>query len=253
MASAETWVSSELDEGILLSEKEENGIVTRTYISPLLELPMEENRDPLVLPKECPTPYFCPHCGNGIGSSGAFTMHLRACQRRLPTVLEEEELPAKPQVNNRSCHVKFESKEAHLKLDKPVKTWNNSKFGPFRCIFCHQEFEVPFGLGQMRRRYACDECGQKARAEEADRKNKPKIPRKLLGCNRCGKEYKLEGFLVRHQMLCQGITPKRKREYEVYEVTKKMKREDEVAELKLEGEFHEMSKIKREDECHEVS
>ncbi|KAH8234238.1 hypothetical protein KR038_004459, partial [Drosophila bunnanda] len=208
MASAETWISSEVEKGILLSETEENGVVTRTYIAPLLEQEKMDNSDPLALPKEYPMPYFCPHCGNGIGSSGAFTMHLRACQRRVTGVHHKEDLP-----------VKFEpqsSSGGDLKLEKSnpnAKSWRKSYSGPFECIFCSKEFRVQLEHGQVRRRYACDDCGQKARAEEAERQRNPKGKGKTLTCDRCGKMYKLEGFLVRHQLLCQGFTVKRKREF----------------------------------------
>ncbi|KAH8252707.1 hypothetical protein KR032_001446, partial [Drosophila birchii] len=227
MESTETLFSSELEKGILLSETEENGIVTRTYIAPLLEPEKVENPDPLTLPKEYPMPYFCPHCGNGIGSSGAFTMHLRACQRRLAGVHHKEDLPAK-----------FEQEPAtrgHVKLEKSytdVKTWRKTFPRPFQCIFCSKDFKVQLEHGQVRRRYACDECGQKARAEEAERKKNPKVKRQWLGCDRCGKQYKLEGFLVRHQMVCQGFKVKRKREYEIHEIKKlKCNEKDEVTEV----------------------
>ncbi|KAH8285296.1 hypothetical protein KR054_007441, partial [Drosophila jambulina] len=223
MASAETWILSEVEKGILLSETEENGVVTRTYIAPMLEPEKVEIPDPLALPKEpkeYPMPYFCPHCGNGIGSSGAFTMHLRACQRRLAGASHKEELP-----------VKFEPPPAtrrHQELEQSYpdfKHWSKSIFGPFQCIFCSKEFKVQFADGQVRRRYACDDCGQKARAEEAERQKNPKVTRQTLACDRCGKQYKLEGFLVRHQLLCQGFSVKKKREYKIHEVTKKKREE----------------------------
>ncbi|KAH8366313.1 hypothetical protein KR200_010455, partial [Drosophila serrata] len=223
MASAENWISSEVEQGILLSETEENGIVTRTYIAPMLEHEKMENKDPLALPKKYPMPYFCPHCGNGIGSSGAFTMHLRACQRRMAGGQRQADFPAKfePQPSQKSY--------------PHVKPWRKTYSGPFQCIFCSKEFEVKLEHGQGRRRYACDDCGQKARAKEAERQKNPKVKGKSLTCDRCGKKYKLEGFLVRHQILCQGISEKKKKSetpYEIHEITKK-KLEEKIEVIEL--------------------
>ncbi|KAH8309014.1 hypothetical protein KR059_004951, partial [Drosophila kikkawai] len=235
MASAEIWISWEEDKGILLSETEENGIVTRTYIAPLTEPKKVENSDTLALPKNYPMPFFCPHCGNGIGSSGAFSMHLRACQRRLGGVDHKKILPAKlmPQPATRK----------HLKLEKSVPDFKHCSKSfpvPFQCIFCRKDFKVQFEHGQERRRYACDDCGQRARAEEAERQKNPKVKKKTLTCDRCGKQYKLEGFLMRHQVVCQGFCLKRKREYSytIHEVPKKKCGEkSEVTEVQLKDEI----------------
>ncbi|XP_043644798.1 PR domain zinc finger protein 4 [Drosophila teissieri] len=220
-----------------------------TKVEPLLE------RKPELFPEANTLLFHCPFCCNGIRTGGAYKVHLMACERRFAWMMKDG--PAVPQLQcsicketfssvaalishrlqhsspsmNRtcgSCHVMFETEleyrthlESHL---IPRESKDESYEGAytitklFNCLFCRKEFLACFRPGQVSRRYACDECVQRLKTQEAEKK--PKKRKADLCCDRCGRKYKYEGFLNRHLKTCQVPERyKRKRELEIDEAS----------------------------------
>ncbi|XP_016969919.1 zinc finger protein draculin [Drosophila rhopaloa] len=257
MTSGENWISVELEPATLLSEKEEDGIVTRVFIAPCSEprikKPLAE-RKPAVFPEDNTLLYHCPFCANGIRTGGAFKVHMLACQRRFKNMQKDgivmmcsickkhfnsveslgrhRLLHGNMKITRRcgSCNLKFETEveyRAHLKThlrsrnSKPVSEDGELTVTKcFNCLFCRKDFLASFRPGQMARRYACDDCVQKIKVKEAESKQTENMKRKAdFSCDRCGRMYKLEGFLNRHLKLCQGRISKRNRKYEIHDVS----------------------------------
>ncbi|KAH8401691.1 hypothetical protein KR009_007386 [Drosophila setifemur] len=123
------------------------------------------------------------------------------------------------------CSLKFDSERLYrVHLDSHVRKPEPEPKEPhpekertvakiFDCIFCRLIFVAKFKHGEVSRRYACDECGAKQRAKEAERQQSVPGKRKAeWSCVRCGRLYKLEGFLMRHLGQCTGPkSPKKRR------------------------------------------
>ncbi|EDV55761.1 transcription factor E4F1 [Drosophila erecta] len=254
MTSASDWISEDLEPGTLLSVQEENGVVTKVYVTPCLEPRIKEalvERKPEVFPEANTMLFHCPFCCNGIRTGGAYKVHLGACEKRfawmmkngpvvpqlqcsickgtfssVASLISHRLLHGSPSMNRTcgSCHVKFETEleyrthlESHL---KPRESKDESYEGAytitklFDCLFCRKAFLACFRPGQVTRRYACDDCVHRLKAQEAEKKLC--VKRKAeLSCDRCGRKYKYEGFLNRHLKTCQVPAKyKRKREPE---------------------------------------
>ncbi|KAH8337863.1 hypothetical protein KR067_007717 [Drosophila pandora] len=257
MTSAEQMISTELEAATLLSVTEENGVVTTIYVAPcsasgeeLVEPPPE------FLPEDNQLMYHCPYCASAIRTARAFKAHLEACRENCKN--KEEDAQQKKQdgaiyqcimcdqsytsmrhlhchimmhgsslknLRCGSCSVKFESEQeyqahlqSHLGSGPGDRKMESSVTKSFDCIFCRKDFEATFRLGQVSRRYACDDCGKNLKAKQADGRQSLPVKRKLdWTCNRCGRMYKLEGFLLRHMEQCQGGKTKKSRQFEVHE------------------------------------
>jgi len=252
MTSAGNWISEELEPATLLSIQEDNGIVTKVYVAPCLQ-PIKEEK---VFLEDNTQRFHCPLCSNVIRTAGAYKVHLMACQRRLARMMKDVPdvsqhqcnickkifssvdalighrlLHGSPSMNRTcaSCHVKFGTDleyrthlESHL---IPCESTDESYEGAytitktFNCVFCRTEFKACFKPGQVTRRYACDACIVRLKAQEEEKKILGKRRPELI-CDRCGKKYKYEGFLHRHLKTCQMPDKcKRKREIEITEVS----------------------------------
>ncbi|XP_017014753.3 transcription factor E4F1 [Drosophila takahashii] len=224
---------------------------------PRIREPLAE-RKPEVFPEENKLLFHCPYCGNGIRTAGAFKVHLLACERRYERMRKEglampplqcsickESFATVTALSSHrllhggsfivrrcgTCNEKFEKEleyrkhlSSHLKSRKSKKgSQENSDVTvskTFDCLFCHKRFEAHFKPGQVTRRYACDACVLRLRSEEGEKKESDSLKRKaLFGCDRCGRNYKYEGFLNRHLNVCVGSVEKRKREFSNEEVS----------------------------------
>ncbi|KAI8038463.1 transcription factor E4F1 [Drosophila gunungcola] len=257
MTNAEDWISVELEPATLLSEKEEDGIVTRVHIAPCSEPRIREplaEQKPAIFPADSTLLFHCPFCGNGIRTAGAFKVHMLACQRRFEK-MEREGIVMQCSICKETfdsveamgshwllhdtvqtqrrcvfCHVKFETEpeyrahlRTHLETRKSQKVSQNGELVVtkcFNCLFCQSNFLASFGPGARARRYACDDCVLQLRDKEAEKRLTETLKRKAdYCCDRCGRTYKLEGFLNRHLQLCDGRIAKKKRDYEIREVS----------------------------------
>ncbi|KAH8319572.1 hypothetical protein KR074_000707, partial [Drosophila pseudoananassae] len=110
-----------------------------------------------------------------------------------------------------SCNVKFETDEeyqahlqSHLEPEPGELRTESSVTKIFDCIFCRKNFRATFRLGHVTCRYACDDCSKNHKAKESFGISKlPEQRKKKWTCDRCGRVYKLEGFLLRHKNHCQ--------------------------------------------------
>jgi len=251
MASTGEWITVDLEPATLLSVKEENGIETRVYIAPCSEPKIQEplvKQKPLYIPDKNTLLFHCPYCGNGIRTAGAFKVHMLACERRYKKMKEDgivmpplqcslcqETFPTVAALRDHrvlhgtkriceSCHAEYETEveyRTHLTsyLKTPKRKQDSPKDGPsnvskfFNCLFCRNEFVAHFQPGKVTRRYACDNCVQRLRSQEVDKgRDVPPKRKAEFICYRCGRMYKLEGFLSRHLQVCQGNIPKKKRQ-----------------------------------------
>ncbi|KAH8347810.1 hypothetical protein KR084_001163 [Drosophila pseudotakahashii] len=224
---------------------------------PRIREPLAE-RKPQVFPERNTLLFHCPYCGNGIRTAGAFKVHLLACERRyermrkdgraLPplqcSICKESFATVAALSSHRlihgdssterrcgTCNVKFETTveyrthlASHLKTRKSKKeSQENSALivsKIFDCLFCQKRFVAHFKPGQVTRRYACDDCVLRLRSQEVEKKQAESLKRKaVFGCDRCGRNYKYEGFLNRHLNVCVGGMAKRKREFSNEEVS----------------------------------
>ncbi|EDW48136.1 GM20060 [Drosophila sechellia] len=251
MTSAGDWIE-ELEQATLLSIQEDNGIVTKVYVAPCLQPRIKKN----VFPVDNTQLFHCPFCSIAIRTAGPYKVHLMACKRRWARMMKDAPdvsqqpcsickktfssvdalvshrlLHGIPSLNRTcaACNVEFETDleyrthlESHL---IPSESTDESDEGTytitktFTCIFCRTEFEASFKPGQVTRRYGCDACVVRLKAQEEEKKIFGKR-RAQLSCDRCGKKYKYEGFLHRHLKICQmPDKSKRKREIEINEAS----------------------------------
>ncbi|XP_022222095.2 gastrula zinc finger protein xFG20-1 [Drosophila obscura] len=183
---------------------------------------MERKFDILEQPKVSPDPKFhCCHCGNKFQRNGPYIVHVRACKRRTELNAERTsvENKPKPKISNKRVSSAVESAidgpkkrcitaeptgSCDLEIEAvPVPTIKKV----FTCIFCKQPFSVEFEIGKIRRRYACNECATKIRAEEQIRTSVKSKNRFL--CEDCGMLYKLEANLMRHMNICKVLVENR--------------------------------------------
>ncbi|XP_016967695.1 zinc finger protein 99 [Drosophila biarmipes] len=250
MASTGEVISVDLQPATLLSVKRENGIETRVYIAPCSEPRIPEPlavQKPLSYRDQNTQLFHCTYCGNGIRTAGAFKVHMLACERRFEQMKKNGVLMPSMQcsicqgtfptvaalrshrlLHNRtkqkceSCHLEYETEvEYRSHLTSYLKTPKSKQDSPendaftvskaFDCLFCRKAFVAHFKRGHVTRRYACDKCVQRLRNQEVERARAVPPKRKAeLSCHRCGRMYKLEGFLNRHLKFCQGEMAKKK-------------------------------------------
>ncbi|XP_067633912.1 zinc finger protein 668-like [Eurosta solidaginis] len=192
--------------------------------------------------------FYCTNCGNCYSAAGSLKLHTRACVKQRAEVPPEER---KCQICNKvfnsvsylkehmmrhtgeeprrctRCYRKFIDEEkwkAHMeahkqqdKLDAEAQAFSEHYVGKkivvkeFTCSFCTKNFMVVFEEGQVKRRYACDDCRDKYSNEEQLKQHKQMIAEKRdFHCDRCGRKFVFEGFLQRHIPTCDGTIKRRR-------------------------------------------
>ncbi|XP_017077772.1 zinc finger protein 317 [Drosophila eugracilis] len=210
MTSDSDWIPMALEPATLLSVTENNGMVTRVYVTPCKEpskkKPLAERKTE-VFPEENKSLFTCPYCGNGIRTAGAFKVHLKACEKRFETMgihgtgtpqlhcsickktfstvssLSSHRLvhgsgPVKRRCA--ACKINFETEleyrthlESHLKERKSKDESDDDEYTVskfFQCLFCRKGFLACFKPGQVSRRYACDDCIKNLKVQEENQK-----------------------------------------------------------------------------------
>ncbi|XP_067634625.1 zinc finger protein 668 [Eurosta solidaginis] len=192
--------------------------------------------------------FYCTNCGNCYSAAGSLKLHMRACVKQREEVPPEER---KCQICNKvfnsvsylkehmmrhtgegprrctRCYRKFIDEEkwkAHMeahkqqdKLDAEAQAFSEHYGGKkivvkeFTCSFCSKNFTVVFEEGQVKRRYACDECRDKYSNAEQLKQHKQMVGEKRdFHCDRCGRKFVFEGFLQRHIPTCDGTIKRRR-------------------------------------------
>lgn len=248
----------ELEAATLLSVTEENGVVTTIYVAPCSASEGEHaEQPPDFFQVDNQLMYHCPYCASTIRTARAFKTHLEACRENCKNKEEDAQQKklegaiyqcimcdqSYTSMRHLHCHImmhgsslknlrcgscsfKFKTEQeyqAHLQSHlgsgpRDLKVVSSMVSKTFGCIFCRKDFEATFRLGQVSRRYACDDCGKNLKAKGSEGRQSLPVKRKLdWKCDRCGRIYKLEGFLLRHMEQCQGGKTKKSRHYEVHE------------------------------------
>ncbi|XP_039961253.1 zinc finger protein 225 [Bactrocera neohumeralis] len=192
--------------------------------------------------------FYCPNCGNCYSAAGSLKLHMRACMKQREEVPPEQR---KCEICNKvfnsvsylkehmmrhtgegprrctRCYRKFidegkwkahmESHKQQDKLDAEAQALADQHGGKkivvkeFTCSFCSQNFTVVFEEGQVKRRYACDECREKYSNAEQLKQHKQMLGEKRdFHCERCGRKFVFEGFLQRHLPTCDGTIKRRR-------------------------------------------
>ncbi|XP_033252695.1 zinc finger protein 616 isoform X1 [Drosophila miranda] len=195
---------------VMLSNEEKNGIVTTVHVSPYIPTQEYVTEDPL---------FHCTYCGNKFKHKGPYIVHARFCKRRSELHADRKSLQDKPHFKicdkrigtavesglegpKKSCIAQEQTGKFDLETPATIKK-------VYTCIFCKQPFSVEFEFGKIRRRYACNDCTTKIRAEEKIRTAAKSETRFL--CEKCGMLYKLEANFLRHMNKCTGFDKIRKK------------------------------------------
>ncbi|KAH8232994.1 hypothetical protein KR026_002758, partial [Drosophila bipectinata] len=242
MTSAEKYIFTELEAATLLSVTEENGVVTTIYVAPctmeedLLEPEFfpEDNQ----LMYHCP---YCACAIRSAKAFKVHLMACRKNNKNKKEDDKQKKENEKDEIYQcivcdqdfesiahlychilvhetsfevlrcGSCNVKFETDQeyqahlkSHLEPEPEELETESSVTKSFDCILCGKHFLATFRLGHVTHRYACDNCLKNHKTKESNAI--PTLPaqgKPEWTCDRCGRVYKLEGFLLRHKNHCQ--------------------------------------------------